>query len=106
MVRPYLTYCTEKLRMAINEKIASCIVDHDGTSFKSLYLAFKPWFESFKRGEPEHICHLQGMKDHNLSEFEALFILGYTGRCSSWVNWELRDGRPIVSECKRNFLII
>ncbi|WP_162427275.1 ADP-ribosyltransferase [Pontibacter pudoricolor] len=53
---------------------------------------FMPWFIDYRSGSTKFEANLKGMKDYNLTEQEAFFLLAYTSSYSGWVNGDLRDG--------------
>jgi hypothetical protein len=89
----------------IEKMISDCDNEgiHDCSDLKEAYIGFKDWFVRYRNGDKSLEANLKGMIDNNLSEDEAFFILAYTGRCSGWINRNLKDGFPLDSDCKIQF---
>lgn len=75
--------------------------DFKGLPINSLKDNFKTWLASYKAGNDEFKSNLSGMTKYRLTEEEALYILGYTGSMSQWMNSELRNSKKVLCECKK-----
>jgi len=77
--------------------------NHHGQILRKTYSSFQNMFDKYRKGDKSLDPNLKGMKDNNLSEDEAFFILAYTSSYSSWINSNLRDGDSLNSNCKKKF---
>ncbi len=92
--------------MTNTEKLLSDCLHEDrqnGLELKEAYSEFQKWFVRYRNGDKSLDPNLNGMIEYNLSEDEAFYILAYTGRCSGWINSNLREGLSLDSKCKEKF---
>lgn len=96
--------------MSFEELLALCDqspvrVNHPHAStIRDIYQkGYKPWFDSYRRGDRSLDKNLMGMTENGLTEEEAFFILAYSSSCSRWLNGDLwNNGR--LSNCKIAFI--